>query len=62
MNASRINQAVRDCLAKCQGTENPMGEVLGFLTALRRDPAWTDEEVSAVRDGVITMLRMQRGM
>ena len=60
MDASKINQAIRECLDKCLAADDQLAEALKCLRELRRSDAWTKEDVDAVKRGVVTMLQLRK--
>jgi len=59
MDASKVNQAIRECLDKCLEADDQFGAALKCLRELRRSGDWTHEEVDAIKAGVVTMLQMR---
>jgi len=42
-----INEAVRECLARCAGGRTPLGVIAEYIGELR-DAAWEDADIRAV--------------
>ena len=57
MSSYRINEAVRDCLARCYEADNATCCVAAFMQELRSTRAWTEKELSLVYSTVLQMLR-----
>ena len=57
MSSYRINEAVRDCLARCYEADNATCCVAAFMQELRATKAWTEKELSLVYSTVLRMLR-----
>jgi hypothetical protein len=55
---NRINIAVRDCLAQCYGSENPLARLAQYLHWLHSDARWTDREINYVEIAVLRLLKL----
>ena len=49
---NKVNLAIRRGLARCRGATAPIVSLSLFLEELRRDPAWTREDIRAVEAGI----------
>jgi len=56
-NVDRINAAIRECLAGCYGSQNPLPCLAEYVTNLRADVSWREAEVLEVEVAVRQMLK-----
>jgi chemotaxis signal transduction protein len=49
---NKVNLAIRRGLARCRGATAPIVSLSLFLEELRRDPAWTREDIRVVEAGM----------
>jgi hypothetical protein len=49
----KVNLAVKACLERCFGAEDPLVQATDYLERLRRDPAWIDAEIAEVEAMVL---------
>ncbi len=54
----KINQAIKACLREAYEAELPLAAVTQFLSALRQDPSFDEDEVQLVHAGVRRMLTL----
>jgi hypothetical protein len=54
----KVNNAIRECLQQCQGKDVQL-VASKLLSRLRRDPAWTQEEVDQVSAGLVSLLKIK---
>ena len=59
--AERINEAVRECIARCCQQPNPLACVAETMARLRADPAWTEADVREVELAVQRILTRMAG-
>ena len=52
-NKLKIYSAVKECLAECYGTANPLTHAAHFLEVLRNRSGWTAAEVTEVESFVL---------
>jgi hypothetical protein len=60
-SAERIQEAVRDCLARCRTHETPLICIAEFLDEKRSNPVWTDAELTQVQITVSRVLSRLHG-
>ena len=56
--ASKINDAIYDCLERCYAAELPIACMAAYLQQLRRDPTWTMAEIHDVEVRVRQILTL----
>ncbi len=56
IDETRVNEAVRDCLGRCEQSKNIIPEVAKFLDSLEMSGGWSDDELHEVELAVIRML------
>jgi hypothetical protein len=54
----KVNNAIRECLNECRGKDVQL-VTSKFLSRLRRDPNWTQEEVDQVSAGLVSLLKIK---
>jgi hypothetical protein len=54
----RINLAIRECLAQCYGSKNPLVRLAQYLQRLHGDAQWTDREIGYVEIAVLRLLKL----
>jgi hypothetical protein len=52
----KINEAVRECLSRCEQSKNIVPEVAKFLDELDSTVGWSDDELHEVELAIIRML------
>jgi len=55
---TRINTAIKDCLAQCYGADNPIARLAQYVQRLHSDRRWTDREITYFEIAVLKLLRM----
>lgn len=54
----KINSAVKACLHHCYVSPQPLATLAEFVTMLRTDPSWSENEIASFQIAVRRMLRM----
>ena len=54
----KVYSAVRGCLNRCFGAEDPLVQATDFLDRLRSDPSWNDREVAEVESLVLNAVQV----
>jgi hypothetical protein len=56
MSASRINEAVQECLNECYSSPNPLVTLVSFANRLKKDDDWQPSEIEQVQTTVRRIL------
>lgn len=57
MTADKHRDAVSRCLSGCYAAYNPLAALAEYISALRADPDWTEEEVDLVEINSLRILK-----
>jgi hypothetical protein len=52
----KVQQAVRDCVARCQSHDEPVACIALFVKDLRQNPTWRDSEILEVQLAVFRFM------
>jgi hypothetical protein len=56
IDESKVNEAIRECLNRCEQSKNIIPDVAKFLDALEMSGDWSDDALHEVELAVIRML------
>jgi hypothetical protein len=56
IDEAKVNEAVRECLGRCEQSKNIIPEVAKYLDSLEMSGGWSDDELHEVELAVIRML------
>jgi hypothetical protein len=54
---TKINEAIRECLNLCHGSDAPLACLASFRSHLETNPDWNEREIRAVENAVLGVLR-----
>ena len=56
IDEAKVNEAVRDCLFRCERAEEILPEIARYLDALEKRGGWSETELHEVELGVVRIL------
>jgi hypothetical protein len=56
IDESKVNEAIRECLYRCEKAKDMLPEIAKFLDDLETRGGWSEDELYEVELGVIRML------
>jgi len=55
---NKVYSAVRNCLDRCIGTDNPLVQATSYIDRLRHDRHWSPQEADEVESMVLRAVRV----